>query len=162
MHGTTFSTYWNIKSSCVLNQDSYRCSILFIHIILLYGIFKRCNLYLVYLGSIQSKIKNCQVRIYFTEETFVHDTTGRSHYTKVCNQLGLVPINYFMRHIQDTELAMRYHGLGPSAARAIALVLKVNVSNLEVPIILKNVFSLQFYRRLVLGHNYFRKTRPTR
>lgn len=63
--------------------------------------------------------------ITFAEEAFVHDTSGRSHYTKICNQLGLVPINYFMRHIQDTELAMRYHGLGPSAARAIALVLKV-------------------------------------
>lgn len=73
--------------------------------------------------------KNKKYSIYifitFAEETFVHDTSGRSHYTKICNQLGLVPINYFMRHIQDTELAMRYHGLGPSAARAIALVLKV-------------------------------------
>lgn len=62
------------------------------------------------------------------EEAFVHDTSGRSHYTKICNQLGLVPINYFMRHIQDTELAMRYHGLGPSAARAIALVLKDTIT----------------------------------
>ncbi|KAK3093805.1 hypothetical protein FSP39_020448 [Pinctada imbricata] len=62
-----------------------------------------------------------------TETFHHHDTSGKSHYRKFCNQLGIVPVSYFLRHIEDTEIAMRYHGLGPSSAKAIALVLKLGI-----------------------------------
>lgn len=61
----------------------------------------------------------------FSEEIFYHDTTGKSNYLKICQQYGLVPISYFVRHITDNEITMRYHGLSPTAAKAIALVLRV-------------------------------------
>lgn len=62
------------------------------------------------------------------EETFYHDTTGKSNYLKICQQYGIVPISYFVRHIVDNEITMRYHGLSPTAAKAIALVLRNNIS----------------------------------
>ncbi|XP_063426854.1 leucine-rich repeat-containing protein 74B-like [Mytilus trossulus] len=62
------------------------------------------------------------------EEIFYHDTTGKSNYLKICQQYGLVPISYFVRHITDNEITMRYHGLSPTAAKAIALVLRDNIS----------------------------------
>ncbi|XP_021367603.1 leucine-rich repeat-containing protein 74B-like isoform X2 [Mizuhopecten yessoensis] len=58
----------------------------------------------------------------------LHDTSGKSNYKKICSQFGVVPISYFVRHILDQELVMRYHGLGPVAAKAMALVLKDNVT----------------------------------
>lgn len=59
------------------------------------------------------------------EQAFYHDTTGKSNYLKICQQYGIVPISYFVRHIVDNEITMRYHGLSPTAAKAIALVLRV-------------------------------------
>jgi hypothetical protein len=61
----------------------------------------------------------------FSEQAFCHDTTGKSNYLKICQQYGIVPISYFVRHIVDNEITMRYHGLSPTAAKAIALVLRV-------------------------------------
>ncbi|XP_052770274.1 leucine-rich repeat-containing protein 74B-like isoform X2 [Mya arenaria] len=57
-----------------------------------------------------------------------HDPTGRSYYDKVCNRMGLVPVSYLKRHITDPEITMRFHGLGPAATKAIALVLRDNIT----------------------------------
>ncbi|XP_052276174.1 leucine-rich repeat-containing protein 74B-like isoform X1 [Dreissena polymorpha] len=57
-----------------------------------------------------------------------HDPTGRSYYEKVCSRMGLVPVSYLKRHITDHEITMRFHGLGASAAKAIALVLRDNIT----------------------------------
>ncbi|RUS84970.1 hypothetical protein EGW08_007281 [Elysia chlorotica] len=51
-----------------------------------------------------------------------------SNYLNLCEQLGLVPVEYFMRHIQKPNIRMRYRGLGSDATRAIALSLKENIS----------------------------------
>ena len=56
-----------------------------------------------------------------------HDPSGRAQYDKICERMGIVPVSYFMRHILDTEITMRWHGLGPGPAKAIALVLRVGV-----------------------------------
>ncbi|KAL3874329.1 hypothetical protein ACJMK2_037359 [Sinanodonta woodiana] len=57
-----------------------------------------------------------------------HDPSGRSDYEKYCQSLGVVPVSYFLRHITDPEITMRWHGLGPVAAKAIALVLRDNIT----------------------------------
>ena len=71
-------------------------------------------------------------RRYFLDEVMKevrnHDPTGRAYYDKVCTRMGLVPVSYLKRHITDPEIVMRYHGLGASAAKAIALVLRVRRS----------------------------------
>jgi hypothetical protein len=53
------------------------------------------------------------------------DVNGRATYLRVCEELGIVPASYFTRHMDCTEVSMKYHGLGPSGAKAIAAVLKV-------------------------------------
>ena len=44
----------------------------------------------------------------FTDGMDEHDPTGRSNYLKLCDQLGVVPVSFFTRHIQDQEIIMRY------------------------------------------------------
>ncbi|ESP02953.1 hypothetical protein LOTGIDRAFT_212481 [Lottia gigantea] len=48
-------------------------------------------------------------------------------YKKICEDLGIVPISYFIRHINDTDIQMKYHGLDSSATKAISLILKDDV-----------------------------------
>lgn len=48
-----------------------------------------------------------------------YDHTGRSSYINRCRQLGVTPISYFLRHMKDKELDLRYHGLGSRGARAV-------------------------------------------
>ncbi|BFZ07051.1 hypothetical protein BsWGS_10090 [Bradybaena similaris] len=51
-----------------------------------------------------------------------------SYYKSVCEQLGLAPVKYFIRHMKDTTIKMRYRGLGPDAIKAIALSLRENIT----------------------------------
>ncbi|BFZ07050.1 hypothetical protein BsWGS_10089 [Bradybaena similaris] len=52
-----------------------------------------------------------------------------SYYKSVCEQLGLAPVKYFIRHMKDTTIKMRYRGLGPDAIKAIALSLRALKEN---------------------------------
>ncbi|KAJ8309394.1 hypothetical protein KUTeg_014268 [Tegillarca granosa] len=54
------------------------------------------------------------------------DEVGDKKYIHVCNEEGVIPVTYFLKHIQDTEFVMRFHGLGPLGAKAIAFPLKSN------------------------------------
>ncbi|XP_013417709.1 leucine-rich repeat-containing protein 74B-like [Lingula anatina] len=57
-----------------------------------------------------------------------HDPTYRTQYTKLCEQLGVVPVSYFTRHMVDKVIIMRSHGLGVQGTRAIARVLRDVIS----------------------------------
>ncbi|XP_074657398.1 uncharacterized protein LOC141910602 [Tubulanus polymorphus] len=57
-----------------------------------------------------------------------HDLTGRHSYVKLCEQLGVVPCSYFVRHITEPQIVMKHHGLGPAGTMAIAKVLKDNIT----------------------------------
>jgi len=54
------------------------------------------------------------------------DKTGDKKYVHICNTTGVIPASYFLEHIQDKEFAMKYHGLGPLGAKAIAWPLQSN------------------------------------
>ncbi|CAH2328488.1 leucine-rich repeat-containing 74A [Pelobates cultripes] len=49
-------------------------------------------------------------------------------YIKACQQEGIVPVSYFIRHINDTHIELSHHGLGPKSTSAIAISLKSNTS----------------------------------
>ncbi|XP_041352669.1 leucine-rich repeat-containing protein 74B-like [Gigantopelta aegis] len=55
-------------------------------------------------------------------------------YFKICEHLDITPVSYFLRHINDKHITMRYHNLSPDEVKAIALVLKdtVNVETLNI------------------------------
>ncbi|KAL5008063.1 hypothetical protein ScPMuIL_013644 [Solemya velum] len=47
-------------------------------------------------------------------------------YIEVCNTMGVIPVSYFLRHIEDHMFKMRFHGLGPIGAKALSVPLKTN------------------------------------
>ncbi|XP_019688903.1 leucine-rich repeat-containing protein 74A isoform X7 [Felis catus] len=61
-----------------------------------------------------------------TEKLF---TTGqRELYLEACKLVGVVPVSYFIRNMEESYVNLNHHGLGPSGTKAIAIAL-VNISN---------------------------------
>ena len=54
-----------------------------------------------------------------------HDISGRTQYRELCVQSKLIPCSYFMAHIQDKEMVLRYHQFSTDDIRAIAKALCV-------------------------------------
>ncbi|WAR18831.1 LR74A-like protein [Mya arenaria] len=54
------------------------------------------------------------------------EASQQRKYIYQCNETGVIPASYFLRHINNTTFRMRYHGLGPLGAKAIAIPLKDN------------------------------------
>lgn len=57
------------------------------------------------------------------------DESGIKGYIRECNKLGVIPVSYFEKHIEDRAFVMKHHGLGPLGAKAIAKPLEVSVYN---------------------------------
>ncbi|XP_062584544.1 leucine-rich repeat-containing protein 74B-like isoform X2 [Saccostrea cucullata] len=55
-----------------------------------------------------------------------NDKTGEKKYLHICEETGVIPASYFLNNIQEKEFTMKYHGLGPNGAKAIAWPLKTN------------------------------------
>lgn len=55
-----------------------------------------------------------------------HDTTGSLNYIRRCNEMGVVPVTYFLRHHDAPEFVMKYHGLGPKGTEALSIPLEVS------------------------------------
>ncbi|XP_052800743.1 leucine-rich repeat-containing protein 74B-like isoform X7 [Mya arenaria] len=66
------------------------------------------------------------------DQTTTYDHTGKTSYIDTCKRLGVVPASYFLRHMQDRQLSMRHHGLGPAGMRALAESLTSNSSVIEL------------------------------
>ncbi|XP_075470808.1 leucine-rich repeat-containing protein 74A [Ascaphus truei] len=56
------------------------------------------------------------------------DVSWRELYLQACQQAGVVPVSYFLRHMDETHMKLNHHGLGPRGARAIAVALVSNTS----------------------------------
>ncbi|XP_067681815.1 leucine-rich repeat-containing protein 74A-like [Haliotis asinina] len=54
------------------------------------------------------------------------DLTGERRYTAACDAMGVTPATYFVKHITDQEVHMRFHGLGPRGAKAMCVPLRTN------------------------------------
>jgi hypothetical protein len=68
--------------------------------------------------------------IYFLFQTEVviqedHDITGKAQYRDLCLQSKIIPCSYFMAHIEDREMVLRYHQFSTDDVRAIAKALSV-------------------------------------
>ncbi|XP_061183495.1 leucine-rich repeat-containing protein 74A-like [Saccostrea echinata] len=62
------------------------------------------------------------------EEKEEFDVTGRNQYLSVCRTLGVVPSSYFLRHMQDSTLSLRHHGIGSLGGKAISYPLMNNTT----------------------------------
>ena len=55
-------------------------------------------------------------------------TTGqRELYTEACKLVGVVPVSYFLRNMEEAFLNLNHHGLGPNGTKAIAIALVVSM-----------------------------------
>ena len=54
-----------------------------------------------------------------------HDVSGKNQYRDLCRQSNIIPCSYFMAHIQDRELVLRYHQFSTEDIRTIARTLSV-------------------------------------
>ncbi|XP_045175359.2 leucine-rich repeat-containing protein 74B-like isoform X2 [Mercenaria mercenaria] len=61
-------------------------------------------------------------------DLYDRDTTGINRYLRMCQKLEIQPITYFLKHMQDTELIMKYHGLGPLGVKAMSDPLEINTT----------------------------------
>ncbi|XP_054096206.1 leucine-rich repeat-containing protein 74A isoform X3 [Callithrix jacchus] len=56
-------------------------------------------------------------------------TTGQKElYLEACKLVGVVPVSYFIRNMEESYMNLNHHGLGPRGTKAIAIAL-VNISN---------------------------------
>ncbi|XP_047286972.1 leucine-rich repeat-containing protein 74A isoform X7 [Homo sapiens] len=57
-------------------------------------------------------------------------TTGQKElYLEACKLMGVVPVSYFIRNMEESYVNLNHHGLGPRGTKAIAIAL---VSNMAV------------------------------
>ncbi|XP_033736019.1 leucine-rich repeat-containing protein 74A-like [Pecten maximus] len=54
------------------------------------------------------------------------DTTPKGRYLRICEDMGIQPASYFIKHMSETELVMKFHGLGPVGMKAMAESLMIN------------------------------------
>ena len=62
----------------------------------------------------------------------------KSQYRELCQQSNVIPCTYFMAHIQDKELVLRYHQFNTEDIRVIARTL--SVGHLFVFLLFKQIF----------------------
>ncbi|XP_074637082.1 uncharacterized protein LOC141895203 isoform X1 [Acropora palmata] len=61
-----------------------------------------------------------------------YDVTGRATYIQACRDSGVIPVSYFHRKLQQPEIDIKHHGLGPMGAKAIAIALVTNTSVIKL------------------------------
>lgn len=60
-----------------------------------------------------------------TEKFF---TTGQKElYMEACKLVGVVPVSYFIRNMEESYMNLNHHGLGPQGTKAIAIALVVSM-----------------------------------
>ncbi|XP_004699104.2 leucine-rich repeat-containing protein 74A [Echinops telfairi] len=63
------------------------------------------------------------------EDSEKYFTTGQTElYLEACKLVGVVPVSYFIRNMEETYMNLSHHGLGPKGTKAIAIALVSNTS----------------------------------
>lgn len=87
--------------------------------------------------SVDSGASDFDTDLEIDEETWLnpnktdHDTTGKTKYMKICDEMGINPVSCFVKNLQNKELKLRFHGLGPQGIKAISRPLETN-TNVEI------------------------------
>lgn len=61
-----------------------------------------------------------------------YDVTGRATYLQACRDSGVIPVSYFHRNLQQADIDIKHHGLGPMGAKAIAIALVTNTAVIKL------------------------------
>ncbi|XP_018116886.1 leucine-rich repeat-containing protein 74B isoform X1 [Xenopus laevis] len=79
-----------------------------------------------HIDEAEEKEENWDIELEVEDIKEQYDPTGKAKYLSACQFYGVIPVSYFLRHLQDPELVMRHHGLGPQATKALAVTLVTN------------------------------------
>ena len=72
------------------------------------------------------------------EET--SEPTLQELYLSICRRLRVVPVSYFLRHVDDSDVDIKYHGIIAAETAAIAKALKVCLLLFSLLIIVTNLY----------------------
>ena len=64
---------------------------------------------------------------FHTEDTGepAFDGSLKAVYINSCKNNNVIPASYFLRHMEDMDLEMKHHGLGPNGIKPLAIALVV-------------------------------------
>ena len=62
----------------------------------------------------------------FLDTKTEYDATGKATYYAICKRLDTTPVSYFIKHMEETQINMQYHGIGVKGAKALAGALVVS------------------------------------
>lgn len=60
------------------------------------------------------------------ERSFAATIKGAELYTEACKLVGVVPVSYFIRNMEESVMNLNHHGLGPKGTKALAIALVVS------------------------------------
>ena len=83
------------------------------------SIFKQTTKLLTYKANL------CFLFFLISEGKEEYDVTGRATYLQACRDSGVIPVSFFHRNLQQADIDIKHHGLGPMGAKAIAIALVV-------------------------------------
>ena len=72
------------------------------------------------------------VSLALAEKSVDNDVPARMIYLEACKDQGVIPVSYFLRHLNDTSLDLKHHGLGAEGMKPLAVALIVS-NSVETP-----------------------------
>ncbi|XP_066468195.1 leucine-rich repeat-containing protein 74A [Tiliqua scincoides] len=68
------------------------------------------------------------------DRSFAVTIKGAELYTEACKLVGVVPVSYFIRNMEESVMNLNHHGLGPKGTKALAIALVSNttITHLEL------------------------------
>ncbi|XP_058511160.1 leucine-rich repeat-containing protein 74A isoform X3 [Ochotona princeps] len=72
--------------------------------------------------------ENSETDLETEDDEKLYTTGQRELYLEACKLLGVVPVSYFLRNMEEPYMNLNHHGLGPKGTKAIAIAL-VNISD---------------------------------
>lgn len=86
------------------------------------------------------------VSLALAEKSVDNDVPARMIYLEACKDQGVIPVSYFLRHLNDTSLDLKHHGLGAEGMKPLAVALIVStVTRLKLPLPCYSIFVTEYF-----------------
>ncbi|XP_058511161.1 leucine-rich repeat-containing protein 74A isoform X4 [Ochotona princeps] len=76
--------------------------------------------------------ENSETDLETEDDEKLYTTGQRELYLEACKLLGVVPVSYFLRNMEEPYMNLNHHGLGPKGTKAIAIALVSNTSIIKL------------------------------
>jgi hypothetical protein len=83
----------------------------------------------------------------------VNRKINRDPYETACQALDIVPVSYIAKNLDNSEIVMKYHGLGAPGARAFGKVLEKNNTLVKIDLTGNQIGQGGTYFALSLAQN---------